>query len=70
MMSIKEAGEIYDGLSVKDMPRTEFIGKLRGLTNQKNMQRDLKAIMSQKQDAGTRQAMAAATKQKIEEAIR
>lgn len=70
MMSIKEAGEIYDGLEVKDMPRTEFISKVRGLTNQGNMQRDLKAIINQKQETRTRQALAAARARKIEEAIR
>ena len=70
MMSIKEAGEIYDGLVVKDMPRATFIGKLRSLTHEGNMQRDLKTIINQKQKSRTRQVLAQATKRKIEEAMR
>ena len=70
MISIKEAGEVYDGLAVKDMPRTEFIKKLRSLTHQGKMQRDLKEIINQKQETRTRQALAVERARKIEEALR
>ena len=70
MISVEEAGKVYDGLTVKDMPRHEFIGKLRGLTNQGNMQRDLRGIINHKQKTRTRQALAQARKRKIEEALR
>jgi len=52
------------------MPRAEFIGKLRGLTNQKNMQRDLRVIINQKQESRTRQVLADARAKRIQEAIR
>ena len=70
MISIKEAGKIYDELKVKDLPRATFIGKLRGLTNQGLMQRDLKGIINQKQEMRTRQVLAEARVRKIQEAIR
>ena len=70
MISIKEAGKIYDELETKDMPRAEFIGKLRGLTNQKLMQRDLKEIINQKQESRTRQVLAEARAKRIQEALR
>ena len=70
MISIKEAGKIYDGLVVKDLPREVFIGKLRGLTNQRLMQRDLKAIINQKQESRTRQVLADARAKRIQEALR
>ena len=69
MISIKEAGKIYDEFETKDMPRETFIGKLRGLTSQNLMQRDLKAMINQKQETRTRQAMAAARKQQIDKAV-
>jgi len=70
MISVKEAGEIYDGLAVKDMPRATFIGKLRGLSHQGNMQRDLRGIINQKQEFRTRRALADARVKEIQEAIR
>ena len=66
MISAEKAGEIYDGLTVKDMPRAAFIGKLCGLTHQGLMQRDLNAIIEMR----TRQALAAEQARKIEEALR
>lgn len=70
MISIKEAGKIYDGLTVKDMPRAKFIGKLRGLTNQGLMQRDLKAIIGQLEPCHARQVLAEARAKRIQEALR
>ena len=70
MISIKEAEEIYDGLAIKDLPRQTFIGKLRGLTHQGKMQRDLRELITQMQETRTRQVLAEARARKIEEAIR
>lgn len=70
MISVEEAGKIYDGLEVKDLPRHEFIGKLRGLTHQGNMQRDLRGIINHKQKTRTRQVLAEARARKIQEAVR
>jgi len=70
MITVEEAGKIYDELETKDLPRHEFIGKLRGLTDQRLMQRDLKRIINHKQETRTRQVLAAARAKRIEEAIR
>ena len=70
MISIEEAGKVYDGLEVKDLLRHEFIGKLRGLTNQGLMQRDLKGIINQKQESRTRQVLAETRARKIQGALR
>jgi len=65
-------GAIYDSLpeEARDMPRADFIRTVRQLTSPGLMQRDLKAIISQKQETRTRQAMAAARAKRIEEAVR
>ena len=67
-----DAGKIYDELpeGAKDMPRAEFVKKVRQLTSPNLMQRDLKAMIRQKQDNRTRQALAAAQARKIEVALR
>jgi len=70
MISTGEAGKIYDEFAVKDLPRHEFIGKLRSLTNQRLIQRDLKGIINQKQESRTRQVLAEVRARKIQEVIR
>jgi hypothetical protein len=67
-----DVGALYDSFpeEARDISRDEFIRQVRGLTNQRLMQRDLKKIMNQKQETRTRNLLAANRKKKIDDALR